>query len=145
MAVVARVGIAVCGILAGASACAGLPQPNSLGLGPVVLCGKTFYDSSNGVAGWSSALHPGGPGAIGPDPNGVAIIEVADGCDEGNHVTWSPSSAARLVNATYGKNGLPTVVGLQPASPDATFTVTVTHDGKVIGTIKYANPFPPPK
>jgi hypothetical protein len=48
------------------------------------------------------------------------------------------------VNAAYGTNGLPTAAGLQPASPDATFTVTATHDGEVIGTVKYANPFPPP-
>jgi hypothetical protein len=106
-----------------------------------VLCGKTFFDGSNGVGFWSNALRPGGDGSTGPDPNGVVIIEVAAGCDEGNHVTWSPSSAARLVNATYGKNGLPTVVGLLPADPDTTFTLTVTSAGKVIGTVKYANPF----
>jgi hypothetical protein len=63
------------------------------------------------------------------------IIIVSSSCGKGSHVTWTPSSAARLAQSAYAKDGLPAAVSLQSASPDAVFTVTATQGGRLVGTI----------
>jgi hypothetical protein len=62
-------------------------------------------------------------------------IFVGINCDKGSHVTWSPLSAARLAVGAPAKDGLLAAVSLQPTGQDATFTVTATRDGKLVGKV----------
>jgi hypothetical protein len=123
--------IVMCGVLTGVSACvhssAG-QQP------PIVICGTTVYGGGSEAFVYDVAQ---GGTITGPSPAGTVIISVSSSCDQGSHVTWTPASAARLVQSAYAKDGLLAAVALQPASQDAVFTVTATQDGKLVGTVTY--------
>jgi hypothetical protein len=128
--VLARAVIVMCGLATGVSACV---YPDSGQQPPVVMCGETVY--GGGMEAFFYEVDQGGT-ITSPSFGNTVIISVG-GCDKGSHVTWTPRSAARMVQSVYAKDGLLAVVGLQPTSQDAVFTVTATRDGKLVGRITY--------
>jgi hypothetical protein len=122
--------IGFCGALTGVSACAS--EASSGGFGPFAYCGTTFDYQGGAIGGF--VLEDGGTDLYSNDGDRLIII-VSSGCGKGSHVTWTPSSAARLAQSAYAKDGLPAAVSLQPTSPNAVFTVTATQDGTLVGTI----------
>jgi hypothetical protein len=122
--------IGICCVLTGVSACTS--EAGSGGFGPFAWCGTTF-DYQGGATG-GFVPKSGGTDLYSNDGDRLIII-VSSSCDKGSHVTWTPSSAARLAQSAYAEDGLPGAVSLQPTSPDAVFTVTATQDGRLVLTI----------
>jgi hypothetical protein len=128
---------AACIISVGLSACTHDTYSGGDGE-PVVLCGTTFTPESNLVNFWASVMPAGQREIYDGEAAEVLIISVSTGCDKGSHVSWSPRSAARVVQSAYAKDGLLAAISLQPTSPTAVFTVTATRGGKLVGTITCA-------
>ena len=124
--------IAMCGVLTTVAACGSL-SPCSGCHPPVVECGVTLEGSGFGGVGVVTMV-PAGTTFPAPGISRVDIF-VGPSCDQGSHVTWSPRSAARLAVAAPAKDGLLAAVALQPTGQDATFTVTATRDGKLVGKL----------
>jgi hypothetical protein len=99
------------------------------------LCGTTVYGGP-----WQADSYiviQGGETIHSTSFDNTVVISVSPSCDKGSRVAWTPSSAARLVQSVYAKDGLLAAVSLQPTSWDAVFTVTATRGGKLVGTITY--------
>jgi hypothetical protein len=126
--------IVMCGVLAGVAAC-GYASPCSGCHPPLVLCGTTLEGSGFGEVFYVTVA-PSAPTWDDMNGNGRVDLFVGISCDKGSHVTWSPLSAARLAVAAPAKDGLLAAVSLQPTGQDATFTVTATRDGKLVGKVK---------
>jgi hypothetical protein len=118
-----------CGALTEVSACTS--EATRDWFGPFAYCGTTF-DYQGGETG--AVLKDGGTDLYSNGGDKLIII-VSSSCDKGSHVTWTPSSAARLAQSAKAKDGLPAAVSLQPASADAVFTVSATQDGRLVGRI----------
>ena len=103
---------------------------------PTVVCGTTLDDGAMGVVVVDATLpYPGGVYAV-SNLDSLFYIRVARGCAGGSHVTWIPSSAARLVRAAYAQDGQMAAVVLQPAGPPGVpFKVIGTRNGKVVASI----------
>jgi len=125
---------AACIVSGGLSACTHDMYSGGDGA-PIVLCGTTFTPESNLVNSYVGVTPAGGKDSFDGEAPGTLIISVAAGCDKGSHVSWSPRSAARIVQSAYAKDGLLAAVSLQPTSPTAVFTVTATREGKLVGTV----------
>jgi hypothetical protein len=121
-------------VAAGLSACTHPAYSGGNG-DPVVLCGTTFTPESNLVNFWTSVMPAGQKASYDGETEEVLIISVSPDCDTGSHVSWSPPSAAHIVQSAYAKDDLLAAVSLKPTSPTAVFTVTATRDGKLVGTI----------
>jgi hypothetical protein len=129
--IAAKTVMLMCGVASGTSACF---ASSGQGL-PIVLCGATVYGGGAEGFWYDMAVDNGGT-AVHPNVDGTIILMVGS-CDKGSHVTWTPPSAARIVQSVYAKDGLLAVVRLQPTSEHAVFTVTVTQHSKVLGTATY--------
>ena len=125
---------AACVVSGGLSACTHPAYSGGNGA-PVVLCGTTFTPESNLVNFFASVTPAGQKDFYDGKTEEVLIISVSTSCDKGSHVSWSPRSAARIVQSARAKDGLYAAVSLQPTSPTAVFTVTATQGGKLVGTI----------
>ena len=126
--------VATCIVSAGLSACTHDMYSGGDGA-PVMLCGTTFTPESNLVNFWASVTPAGQKDFYDGEAKEVLIISVSAGCGKGSRVSWSPRSAARIVQSAYARDGLLAAVSLQPTSPTAVFTVTATQGGKLVGTI----------
>ena len=124
--------VAACGVVIAVAACS--PGPCSGCHPPLVLCGTTLEDAGIGELPYYTVARSG---TTVPDVNGDGRVDIFVGisCDQGSHVTWSPRSAAQLAVAAPAKDGLLAAVSLQPTGQDATFTVTATRDGRLVGTV----------
>lgn len=101
-----------------------------------MLCGTTL-DTTRGIDGIPYlTVAPSEPIWDDIGRNARVNIFVGLSCDKGSHVTWSPLSAARLAVAAPAKDGLLAAVSLQPTGQVATFIVTATRDGKLVGKVK---------
>jgi hypothetical protein len=98
-----------------------------------VACGTTLENGGWGALPFDYVKPAGGTL---PAP-GISRVDLFVGinCDKGSHVTWSPLSAARLAVAAPAKDGLLAAVSLQPTGQSATFTVTATRDGRLVGKV----------
>jgi len=123
---------AACIVSGGLCACSSPASSGGNGA-PVVLCGTTFTPESN-LFNFYAGVTPAGQKDL-YDGQEVLVISVSADCENGSHVSWSPRSAARIVQSAYAKDGLLAAISLQPTSPTAVFTVTATRDGKLVGTI----------
>ena len=129
MLVLAPAVIVMCCVLTGVSACA---YPDSGNSPPIAVCGVTVYGGGIEASAPYDVTQGGTTGLSFYD---TVMIAVSPNCDKGSHVTWTPRSAARLVQSVYAKDGLLAEVSLQPTSQDAMFTVTATRDGKLVGKV----------
>jgi hypothetical protein len=58
-------------------------------------------------------------------------------CDKGRNVTWTPKSAAHIVQSVKAEDGLLAAVCLKLTRLNESFTITATRDGKLVGTDRY--------
>ena len=123
----------MCGVVIAVAAC-GSPGPCSGCHPPLVACGTTLEGSGIGELPFYNVA-PSGTTVDEMNGNGRVDIFVGVSCDKGNHVTWSPRSAAQLAVAAPARDGLLAAVSLQPTGQDATFTVTATRDGRLVDTV----------
>ena len=94
------------------------------------MCGTTlgggsfgYYDATRPLA---VIRHPG--------PGRLSFL-VSRTCAHGSHVTWTPSSAARLTRIVRARDGRAHLVILTPATPHAAFRLTATRNGKLTASV----------
>jgi hypothetical protein len=100
---------------------------------PTKVCGTVLSNSAVGAVMSDATRRL--PAINGTTVGGLLIFRVARGCDQGVHVRWIPSSAARLVKAACVKDGRMAAVVLKPAAPRAAFWLIGTQNGRMVASV----------
>jgi hypothetical protein len=110
---------------------AGVPAATH-GAPPTVVCGTVLSTSAAGPVVYDATRHL--PTITDETVGNVVMFRVARGCDAGAHVTWVPSSAARLVQAAYARDGQMAAVVLKPRGPHAAFRLIATRNDRTVAS-----------
>ena len=129
--VTAAAAVVVMSTGAGVAACASHPQV-SIDAGPTVVCGTVLADSAAAPVVFDATHHL--PAIKHLTVGDVLMFRVARGCSQGAHVSWAPSSAARLVKAANAADGKTAAVVLKPRRPRVAFRLTGTRNGTVVAS-----------
>jgi hypothetical protein len=102
--------------------------PTATAEGPTVVCGVTLKGTVefDVMTGRFPLIRHSGRSPL--------DFIVARGCAHGSQVRWAPRTAARLVQTVRAKDGLAKAVALAPTRTPSSFRLTVSHDGRVIGS-----------
>jgi hypothetical protein len=108
----------------------------SMAAPPTVVCGTTLSSSPAGAVVEDAV---GRHQTITETTVGdLLFIKVSDNCKHGARVTWTPASAATLVEQALAKDGQPVVVVLKPGPRPVHMTLTSTRNGSTIGYVTVA-------
>lgn len=116
--------LAACGGSSGSEASSGAP--------PTVICGKTLNATASGAVVYDATKTL--PVIDAPSSRGLLFIRVADGCSNGATVSWTPRSAASVIDQATAEDGATVAIVLQPASSHERIVVTATRSGKRVAS-----------
>jgi hypothetical protein len=119
------VALALCGPLVCVASCAAAPSDAGMHMEAVSVCGTPLGESWGGGLtdlNRNAATKVSGPAG---QPLLLETSSKSGGCARGDHITWAPRSAARLVKVAKAQDGLVVAIVLVPTS-GRIFTVTAS-------------------